>query len=145
MESDCIQRENFFNGLRKKEFSRLDRSGHVYLDYTGGNLYPESLLDKHHQFLKNYVCGNPHSTNPASQLSERLVNEAREKVLNFFNASDYYCVFTNNASGALQIVGESYPFSADSHLLLTADNHNSVNGIREYCKRKGSGFTYSPM
>ncbi len=140
-----LKRENYFTALRKKEFSRLDESGHVYLDYTGGNLYPQSLVDMHHRFLQKGVYGNPHSINPTSQLSEKFANEARQKVLDFFNARDYYCVFTNNASGALQIVGECYPFSQESHLLLTADNHNSVNGIREYCRHKGSGFTYSSM
>src|SRR5215467_11942743 len=132
----------FFNYLRKKEYSRLDELGHVYLDYTGGNLYPASLVDMHLSFLKKFVFGNPHSTNPASQLAERFVTEARQRVLEFFNAHGYYCVFTSNASEALHIVGECYPFSHESHLLLTADNHNSVNGIREYCRNKGGDFTY---
>ena len=135
----------YFNQLRQKEFSRLDRSGHTYLDYTGGCLYPDSLIENHESFLRNGILGNPHSTNPASQLSGELVDETRKKILNFFRAKDYYCVFTNNASGALQIVGESFPFDSTSVLLLTADNHNSVNGIREYCKKNGGDYLYSPM
>jgi len=135
----------FFNRLRKKEFSRLDKSGHVYLDYTGGNLYPQSLVEKHQRFLQKAVYGNPHSKNTASLLSEKYINESRKAVLDFFNAKDYYCIFTSNASAALQIVGECYPFSSDSHFLLLADNHNSVNGIREYCCNKGGSYTYSPM
>jgi molybdenum cofactor sulfurtransferase len=135
----------FFERLRSKEYSRLDKLGHVYLDYTGGNLYPESLLNTHFLFLRKSVCGNPHSTNPSSHFSERFVNRARQSVLDFFNAPDYFCVFTNNASGALQIIGESYPFSPRSHLLLSADNHNSVNGIREYCRKKGAEYSYTPM
>ena len=135
----------YFNRLRKKEFSRLDKDGHIYLDYTGGCLYPESLIQKHESFLRNGIYGNPHSTNPASQLSGELVEETRKKILDFFRAGDYYCVFTNNASGALQIVGESFSFGPSSVLLLTADNHNSVNGIREYCKKKGGVYYYSPM
>jgi len=134
-----------FEELRRKEYSRLDEWGHVYLDYTGGNLYPESLVNMHLLFLKKFVLGNPHSTNVASQLSERFIAEARQRVLEYFNAPDYYCVFTSNASAALHIVGECYPFSDESHLLLTADNHNSVNGIREYCRNKGGDFTYSSM
>ncbi|HEX3530252.1 MAG TPA: hypothetical protein VH988_24590 [Thermoanaerobaculia bacterium] len=30
--------------LRATELARLDRLGHVYLDYTGGGLYGESLV-----------------------------------------------------------------------------------------------------
>jgi molybdenum cofactor sulfurtransferase len=145
METVTLTRDNFFNELRKKEYARLDELGHVYLDYTGGNIHPRSLVDAHYHYLQNAVYGNPHSSNPASLVSEKFIAEAREKVCSFFNAPDYYCVFTNNASGALQIVGESYPFSHESHLLLTTDNHNSVNGIREYCRSKGGGYTYSPM
>ncbi len=143
--NDNNNEDLFFDQLRKKEFSRLDKLGHVYLDFTGGNIYPVSLLNAHHQFLRQAVYGNPHSTNPASLLSEKFVHAARERVLRFFNASDYYCIFTNNASGALQIVGESYPFNPNAHLLLTADNHNSVNGIREYCRKKGGTYTYTAM
>jgi len=135
----------FFNQLRRNEFSRLQKGNHVYLDYTGGCLYPVSLVKAHQEYLLQAVYGNPHSTNPASILSEKYVNDARERVLNFFNASDYYCIFTSNASAALQIVGESYPFNQNAHLLLTADNHNSVNGIREYCRKRGGTFSYSPM
>src|ERR1051325_9825877 len=122
--------EGFFCRLRKKEYSRIDKTGQVYLDYTGSNLYPQSLLDKHHKYLKNAVYGNPHSINPASILSEKNIATTRKRVVEFFNAHDYHCVFTPNASGALKIVGECYPFGPGSHFLLTVDNHNSVNGIR---------------
>lgn len=140
-----LDRDTFFNNLRENEYSRLDQTGHVYLDYTGGNIHPKSLVEKHVAYLQKEVYGNPHSINPSSLLSDKHVNHAREKVLNFFNANDYYCVFTNNATGALQIVGENYPFCNESHFLLTDDNHNSVNGIREYCRSKGGDYTYSIM
>ena len=145
MEFKLLHSDAFFNALRKREFARLDKLGHVYLDYTGGSLYPQCLLDKHYVHLKNEVYGNPHSVNPTSLLSEKFVSRARKKVLDFFNAAGYYCIFTHNASGALQILGECYPFSPDSHFLVTADNHNSVNGIREYCRCKGGYITYSAI
>lgn len=132
--------------LRKKEYSRLDEEGHVYLDFTGGNLYAKSQIEKHHQLLLSGVYGNPHSLNPSSLKSSRLVDEARQAILDYFNASDdYFLVFTPNASGALKIIGESYPFHEEGHFLLPFDNHNSVNGIREYAKGKGAGYSYSPL
>ncbi len=139
---NTIPFESFFQELREKEYARLDETGHTYLDFTGGNLYAKSQLDKHQRMLRENVYGNPHSTNPTSLASTMLVSEARQAVLNFFNAEDYYCVFTPNASGALRIIGESYPFSKDSRYLLLTDNHNSVNGIREFCKSKGGSFDY---
>jgi selenocysteine lyase/cysteine desulfurase len=133
----------YFNGLRAKEYARLDEAGHVYLDYTGGNLYAESQLMQHQSLLRKNVFGNPHSTNPSSQFATKLTEEARQEVLKFFNAEeDYFCIFTQNATEALHIVGECYPFGDQSHFLLLADNHNSVNGIREYCRSKKGEFTY---
>ena len=85
----------FFNNLRKIEFNKLDKLGQTYLDYAGGNLHPKSLLKKHYNLLENSILGNPRSTNPISQMSTKLVDEARKKNIDFFNAEDYYCIFTS--------------------------------------------------
>lgn len=137
--------EAFFSELREKEFNRLNSNRQIYLDYAGCNLYPSGIIDAHTKLLKRCVYGNPHSVNIASQLSEKHIARARQYVLNYFNAPDYTCIFTANATASLQIIGECYPFSEKSHLLLTADNHNSVNGIREYCRNKGGSFSYTPL
>ncbi len=137
---------SFLNELRDKDFARLDEQNHTYLDFTGGHLYPESLVKKHQEFLSTNILGNPHSINPSSALAEKHINEARNKVLEFFNAqNDYICIFTSNASAALKIIGECYPFASDGQLLLTFDNHNSVNGIREFARKANCPFTYSPL
>lgn len=140
-----LAHNDFFEILRNVEYKRLDSNKQVYLDYTGGNLYAKSQILEHQDLLINNILGNPHSTNPTSQLSTNLVEQARQKVIDFFNAEDYYCIFTQNASNALKIVGESYPFNQKSHFLLLADNHNSVNGIRQFCLSKGGKVTYSPI
>ncbi len=132
--------------LRNTEYARLDEEGHIYLDYTGGNLYGMSQLKKHHELLQKNVYGNPHSTNPTSKAATQLEKDARQYVLEYFNAQDdYFCVFTSNASAGLKIVGECYPFDENGHFLLTFDNHNSVNGIREFAKNRGSSYCYSPL
>ena len=135
------------DGLRSTEFARLDAEGHTYLDYTGGALYAESQLEEHLDLLKHEVLGNPHSGNPASQHMTHFVDRARAAVLDFFHADpdEYEVVFTANATGALKLVAEAYPFSAGSRFALTADNHNSVNGIREFARRAGADITYVPV
>jgi selenocysteine lyase/cysteine desulfurase len=45
----------------------------------------------------------------------------------------------------LKLVGESYPFTKGSHYVLAFDNHNSVNGIREFAKARGAKVTYVPV
>jgi selenocysteine lyase/cysteine desulfurase len=135
------------DGLRAREYARLDDQGHIYLDYTGGSLYAESQLTRHMQLLRSNVFGNPHSLNPTSLAMTDLVERARNRVLRYFNAShdEYLAVFTQNASGALRLIGEAYPFSESARFLLTFDNHNSVNGIREFARTKQTPATYVPL
>ncbi|RXG14342.1 selenocysteine lyase/cysteine desulfurase [Leeuwenhoekiella aestuarii] len=144
-EKNLLHDDLYFNNLRKTEYGRLDTQNHIYLDYTGGGLYSLSQLEKHHKILKDHTFGNPHSTNPTSLHATKLVEDARAAVLDFFKAENYYCIFTQNASGALKIVGECYPFTTGSEYLLLSDNHNSVNGIREYCVAKGGCYNYVPV
>jgi molybdenum cofactor sulfurtransferase len=132
--------------LRRTEFARLDSGGHVYLDYTGAGLYAQSQLDEHMALLRERVFGNPHSVNPTSAAMTELVQRARAAVLDFFHASpdEYVAIFTPKATGALRLVGESYPFRHGDRFLLTFDNHNSVNGIREFARARGAETTYVP-
>jgi selenocysteine lyase/cysteine desulfurase len=133
--------------LRATEYARLDRAGHIYLDYTGGGLYAESQVKAHMDLLLGGIFGNPHSTNPTSMAMTQLVDQARASVIDFFSASpdEYDVIFTLNASGALKLVGESYPFGPGDSYLLTFDNHNSVNGIREFARARGATVTYAPV
>ncbi|MGD0861528.1 MAG: aminotransferase class V-fold PLP-dependent enzyme [Candidatus Limnocylindrales bacterium] len=133
--------------LRATDYARLDRDGHVFLDYTAGGVYGDSQVRAHADLLMSGVFGNPHSTNPASLVMTQWVERARAYVLEHFNASpdEYVACFTQNASGALRLVGEAYPFSPDGRYLLTFDNHNSVNGIREFARARGARVTYAPV
>jgi molybdenum cofactor sulfurtransferase len=132
---------------RARDYGRLDAQGHTYLDYTGGGLYGESQLRIHHDLLATGVFGNPHSHNPTSLASTRLVEEARAAVLGFFHAptDEYDVVFTLNASGALKLIGEAFPFEPGGTYLVSYDNHNSVNGVREYARRNGAQVIYVPV
>ena len=133
--------------LRAADFSWLDREGHVYLDYTGGGLYGKTQVEAHQRLLLDGVYGNPHSSNPTSRSATGLVEAARERVLSFFHApvDEYVVIFTQNATGALKLVGEAYPFGQGCRYLLTFDNHNSVNGIREYARARGADVAYIPL
>lgn len=135
------------DALRASDYARLDDLRHVYLDYTGGGLYGNDQLQQHMHLLQANVYGNPHSSNPTSMAATTLDEAARAYVLAYFNADpdEYTVIFSANASGALRLVGESYPFEVRGQYLLTFDNHNSVNGIREFARAKAAPVTYSPV
>ena len=134
------------DALRASGYSRLDAQDQIYLDYTGGGLHAASQVLDHAKMLGEEVLGNPHSVNPSSTRMTRHVEQTRAAVLEYFNAAGRYtAIFTPNASGALKLVGESYPFAPGGRLLLTADNHNSVNGIREFAHAKGASVAYTPL
>ena len=130
--------------LRATEYSYLDSGGHTYLDYTGAGLAADAQLRAQVQRLRGGCFGNPHSENPTSSASTRLIEEARNAVGRYFNAAadEYAVIFTPNATGACRLVGESYQFRPLSRFVLTADNHNSVNGIREFARARGAATRY---
>src|SRR5438874_26187 len=138
---------SILNELRATEYARLDEQRHIYLDYTGGGLYADCQIRDHMELLRRNVFGNPHSLNPTSRVMTELCDQARVSVLKFFKASpdEYTVIFTSNASNALKLVGEAFPFKSNGQFLLLFDNHNSVNGIREFARAKGATITYLPV
>jgi selenocysteine lyase/cysteine desulfurase len=136
-----------FAELRAREFGRLDRTGLAYLDFVGSGLYAESQIARHRALLDQQVLGNPHSESGPSLASTAAVDAGRARVLRFLQAdpAEYVVIFTSNATGAIKLVAESFPFTRGSRYVLAADNHNSVNGVREYALRAGASVTYLPL
>jgi selenocysteine lyase/cysteine desulfurase len=136
-----------FTELRQSEFGRLDATGSVYLDYTGAALYPASLVSRDALRLAGSVLGNPHSENGPSLASTASLARARLLTLRFLDADPavYDVVFTANASAAIRILADAFPFRAGSRLVLTSDNHNSVNGLRAPARRKRATVAYVPL
>jgi selenocysteine lyase/cysteine desulfurase len=132
--------------LRTREFGRLDATGVAYLDYAGAALYAESQIAAHRARLTRAVFGNPHSGHGSSLASTQVIDRARTHVRRFFDASDDYVVcFTANTTAAIKLVAESFPFGPSAPFVLSADNHNSVNGVREYARRAGARIEYVPL
>lgn len=123
--------------IRAEEYPQLTQDALVYLDYTGSGLFSLGQLRAHHEWLGAHVYGNPHSGSDPALRSTAALEETRRAVLDFFRADpgEYVAIFTANATGALHLIGESFPFTPESELLFTADNHNSVLGLREFARR----------
>jgi len=142
-----IDTRTFFDELRDREFGRLDAQHHAYLDYAGSALYGDSQLRAHHEILRDGIFGNPHSDSAPSRASTAVMDNARRRLLRFLDVDEltHDVIFTANTSAAIKLVAEAYPFSKERGLFLAADNHNSVNGIREYAWRAGGPVRYLPL
>jgi len=136
-----------FGALRAREFARHDRHDLAYLDYAATALYSTSQLRAHHALLARGLFGNPHSESEPSRQSSQLIEHAREQVLAWFgvDAASHAVVFTHNASAASKLVGESYAFGPRAGLVLAADNHNSIVGVREFARRAHAPINILPL
>ncbi|CAG8811935.1 13979_t:CDS:1, partial [Gigaspora rosea] len=113
----------------------------TYLDHTGATIYPKSAIDSFADDLRNNCFGNPHSKNSSSQLSTERVDRVRARVLSHFNASpnDYQVVFTQNATAAIKMVGEIFPWTyGKSSFRYMRENHNSIVGLRRFAEENNS-------
>ncbi|RKP24677.1 pyridoxal phosphate-dependent transferase [Syncephalis pseudoplumigaleata] len=122
------------DGIRAKEYARLEGKCTVYLDHTGTTLYPASTVDAFARNLQEHIYGNPHSRHPSSTLTDGLVDETRLKVLAMCRAdpSEYGVVFTANATAALKLCWEMCPLDAASasEFYYLRESHTSVVGLR---------------
>lgn len=145
--SDDAALDPFFSALRAREFPQLDATGLAYLDYTGSALPAVRQLRAHAELLRYAVFGNPHAEHGPSARSTRALDTARSLLLAHLDADDaeYDVAFTANTTAAVKLVAESYPFSANGVCALSADNHNSLNGLREYARRAGAPVRYLPI
>lgn len=113
-----------------------------YMDFTGSNIYLDRQVNETANLYDSGVFGNPHSKSYSSELSTKYVEEMRGKIMEFFSADpeEYELVFTRSATGALYLLGGSFPFSpgSGSSYAYTVSNHNSVLGIRAFAEEKGA-------
>jgi len=133
-----------FDKIRAEEFPQLYK-GDVYADWTGAALPPNLLLDRWCHYHRSNIFGNPHSCHAPSALVTEQITRTRRAVLDYFNASpdEYEVIFTSGATAAILHL-QHFLFEG-GELLLTADNHNSVNGLREIAKRSGAVVRYAPI
>lgn len=128
------------DAFRAEEFARLDEDREIYLDYVGGSLSPSTLLRKCFESYQSGAAGNPHS---AGRKSKRTLEKLRGQVAVFFRyGDDYDMILTSNASAAISMVAECFPFEAGSTFALTKDNHTSVHGIRQSAADRGGRTRY---
>ena len=123
--------------LRATEYGRLDARGDVYLDYTGGSLYASR------RSRSTCRCCATASTATRTRQPDlvgdgarragagggaALLQRARERVRVHLHAERH---------GRAAARRRGLSVRPGGRFLATFDNHNSVNGIREFARAKG--------
>jgi molybdenum cofactor sulfurtransferase len=88
--------------------------------------------------MTSNLLGNPHSASASSQLSSRIIDDTRLRVLRFCNASpdDFDVVFVANATAAIKLVADAFRDSDGGFWYgYHADAHTSLVGVRELADR----------
>ncbi|CAG8525414.1 7857_t:CDS:10 [Gigaspora margarita] len=127
------------DSIRENEYPQLKDS--VYLDHSGATVYAKSVVSSFANDLTNNLFGNPHSYNPSSQLTSQRVELIRARILKHFNANpgEYQVIFTQNASAAIKLVGEAFPWiNGQSSFKYLRESHNSVIGLRRFAEENNS-------
>ncbi|ORX80749.1 PLP-dependent transferase [Basidiobolus meristosporus CBS 931.73] len=124
--------------IREQEYPQL--KDQVYLDHAGATTYAASQLQRFTRDLTSNLYGNPHSQNPSSKLSSTRVERVRQRILNFFKVSDneYTVIFTQNATAAIKLAGEIFPWSDKSKFLYLREAHTSLVGLRASASASGA-------
>lgn len=92
--------------------------------------------------LETHAFGNPHSVNPPSLLTDARVDSARRRLLELFGADEttHDLVLTRSGTGALNLLGDAFPWTPESTYAFTRANHNSVLGIRSVAGQYGAQY-----
>ena len=101
----------------------------------------------HHELLCGGVFGNPHSDSAPSRASTDVIGCARRTVLRFLDVdeSTHARRLHHQHQHRREARRRRAILSGRASLLLSADNHNSVNGIREYARRAGARSSAIPL
>jgi molybdenum cofactor sulfurtransferase len=99
---------DYIASMRLTEYPMLKDS--LYLDHAGTTLCSASLLSRFHADMMANLYGNPHSASPSSQKSTQEIEDARLRLLRFFNAAPEHfdLVFTANATAGVKLVADAF-------------------------------------
>ncbi|CAG8639624.1 6403_t:CDS:2, partial [Acaulospora colombiana] len=126
------------DSIREDEYSELKAA---YLDHSGSTVYPKSsVVSFTNDLTKNIYC-NPHSRNIRAQHTSQRVEQVRARILKHFDANprEYKVIFTQNATAAIKLVGEIFPWTPGrSSYKYLRESHNSLIGLRRFAEETNS-------
>ena len=132
--------------LRRSDFARLDAAATSTSTTPAAGSTPTRSWASTCELLRESVFGNPHSINPTSAASTELLEQARRACS---SSSAPPPRSTSRSSPRTRPARCAWSARPTRSAPATAscsrfDNHNSVNGIREFARARGAETTYVP-
>ena len=131
--------------MRSREFSRLDESGEIYLNFEKAAPYGLSQMRCLTRSLAREVM-SPLSYS-ASEAFHRKIEHCKRRFLRFFGADheEYALLFAASRSKAIHMIASHYDFRGDSQLLLSSDCHRSADCFADKAGLQGGHIQYIPV
>jgi cysteine desulfurase/selenocysteine lyase len=133
--------------LRVKDFPLFEKQDRVYLDNAATTQEPQSVKDRMYEYRSAHIRGSSHSKNSAEAREvQRMFDEARRKVQDFFHADNYVVAFTSGTTGSSNFIATRFPFRRGDSLILTDMEHNSqILSARNFAKKADANIYYVPI
>ncbi|KAJ1990401.1 hypothetical protein H4R33_001727 [Dimargaris cristalligena] len=138
---DTIAQAEFSQTLGKFVMHRLVHCPDVYLDHAGATVPSQTAIREFSETMCQSLFGNPHSQSRVSLATADRVQAVRTAVLAWLGTTErtYSVIFTANATAALKLAGECFPWQNDgSHFWYHDMAHTSLLGVRELALKAGA-------
>ncbi len=145
---------DFFPGLlpevheiRKRDFPLFEVKKRIYFDTTATSQEPQSVKDRIYEYRKSVIRGSNHSKNSAEAREAQLrFDEARQKLQDFFKASNYTAVFTSGTTDSSNWVALRFNFrKGDLVLIPLMEHHSQMLTHKKLAEQAGATVKFVPV
>ena len=120
----------------------------VYLDNAATTVVDNEVLEAYNKAKKLYFA-NPSSIHIPGQEAHRMLEKAREQILNILNCHDHELIFTSGATEANNLAIKGYAFkrmNRGKHIIVSNVEHPSVLEVAKQLEENfGFCVTYLPV
>ena len=120
----------------------------IYLDNAATTVVNNEVLEAYNKAKRLYFA-NPSSIHIPGQEANRMLEKAREQILNILKCSDHELIFTSGATEANNLAIKGYAFkrmNRGKHIIVSNIEHPSVLEVAKQLEENfGFEVTYLPV
>ena len=132
--------------LRKPQMTEANRI--IYLDNAATTVASDEVLEAYNKAKRLYFA-NPSSIHIPGQEANRMLEKAREQILNILKCNDHELIFTSGATEANNLAIKGFAFkrmNRGKHIIVSSIEHPSVLEVAKQLEENfGFAVTYLPV